>query len=365
MNNKERLQWLDAMRGFTMILVVMYHVAHVSFGMTDKLSSCQPFLVLFRMPLFFFVSGFLAYKAGMQWTGKTLGMLTLKKMKVQIIPAAIFLCVFTALCRKNFLDTLWASLQGPTKGGYWFTWVLLHMFLIYYVCCYVARRLGVTGQDWKGRALLALSLLTAITLYALSYMPPVMKQLDPTFKSFLDWSSLIQTVHYMQYFLLGNIVHRYWQQTQRLMDTQWFFVLVLALAFVGTGDSLVWHNLKFMWRNLPLTVASYTLLMIVVMFFRHYKDAFTREHRIGSALQYIGTRTLDIYLLHFLFLPTLPMVGQWFNHHRHNFVLDFTSSFLMALVVIAFCLLTSNIIRVNPILSEWLFGKKDPPRPSL
>ena len=58
---KERMEWLDAMRGFTMILVVAYHVAQMGFDQSIKHSSSLSFLMLFRMPLFFFVSGFLAY----------------------------------------------------------------------------------------------------------------------------------------------------------------------------------------------------------------------------------------------------------------------------------------------------------------
>ena len=57
---KKRIEWLDAMRGFTMLLVVAYHVAQFGFGENEKTSAALPFLVLFRMPLFFFVSGFLA-----------------------------------------------------------------------------------------------------------------------------------------------------------------------------------------------------------------------------------------------------------------------------------------------------------------
>lgn len=59
---KTRIEWLDAMRGFTMILVVMFHVSNQSFCQLDNSSSSTPFLLLFRMPLFFFVSGFLVYK---------------------------------------------------------------------------------------------------------------------------------------------------------------------------------------------------------------------------------------------------------------------------------------------------------------
>lgn len=356
---KERLQWLDAMRGFTMILVVMYHVAHISFGMTDKYSSCQPFLVLFRMPLFFFVSGFLAGKlmeAGREMTGKVLRSMTLKKMKVQIIPTVVFLCIFTALCRKHFLDTLGDELLSPTKGGYWFTWVLLQMFLIYYTLLYV----GGKFRRWLGEqpVLAYVAFGVSVVLGALIYIPPVMKELNPEFRKFLDYTSLIQTAHYLQYFLFGSIVRYHWQNVQKVMDNRWFPVILLSVAFVATADCLVWHNLKFMWRNLPMTMAAYTLLFTVVMFFRYYKDWFIQEKIVGRSLQYIGTRTLDIYLLHYLFLPSLPMVGHWFNHNRHNFVADFTLSMLVALLVIGFCLVVSNLLRISPVLSEYLFGRK-------
>ena len=78
---------------------------------------------------------------------------------------------------------------------------------------------------------------------------------------------------------------------------------------------------------------------------------------IGSSLQYIGRRTLDIYLLHFLFLPDLPAVGAFFKLHKHNFAIDITLSVLIALVVIAFCIITSNILRISPLFRKYLFGR--------
>ena len=53
---KPRLEWLDALRGFTMIMVVANHVLGLGFGMNGKVSASMQFLVMFRMPLFFFVS---------------------------------------------------------------------------------------------------------------------------------------------------------------------------------------------------------------------------------------------------------------------------------------------------------------------
>ncbi len=363
MTKSNRIEWLDAMRGFTMILVVAYHVAHISFGVTDKFSSVQPLLVLFRMPLFFFVSGFLAYKAKAVWTGKFLLSMSWKKLKVQVIPAFVFLCVSILLLHKSFPNTFISDMKSPTKGGYWFTWVLLHMFLVYYVFAFCEAKLCVLAKrlNWSPSCKwlpLAVLWFVSLALYAVSYMPPVMKQLPQDVQAFLRYSSLIQTIQYLHFFLFGNIVHRYWNKCQTLMDTRWFFIVMAIAAFISAGDFLKWHNLRLMWANIPHTLASYSLLMLVVMSFRHYGDHFTDATLIGRSLKYIGTRTLDIYLLHFLLLPRLPQIGKWLNATRPNFVIDASLSIATALVVIAFCLLISNVLRQNAFFREYLFGKK-------
>ena len=342
----ERLQWLDAMRGFTMILVVAYHVAQMGFGENEKLSASLPFLVLFRMPLFFFVSGFLAYKADFQWTLPNALRLTWKKIKIQVVPALVFLCVFIVLKRNEFWNTFEACMKLPTKGGYWFTWVLLHMFVIYYVVCLVAKK-----RNWPIWVLW----LASVFVYTTVYMP---KYFTYHKDLFFQYSSLIETMKFMQFFLIGNLAHRYWTKLQRLFDTAWFFPIVVTLAFVCCADIFRWHTLRLMWTNLPRTLAMYALLCIVVMFFRHYQQWFTQEKRTGQALQYIGTRTLDVYLLHYILLPKLPMVGQWLNAHQPNFVVDIVLSLSVAMVVIAFCLLVSNLLRVSPFFRLYLFGRK-------
>jgi fucose 4-O-acetylase-like acetyltransferase len=97
----------------------------------------MPFLILFRMPLFFFVSGFLAYKASQVWNLRNLGTLVLKKLRVQLIPTAVFFLLAIALLYKNFWPSVEEELMSPLKGGYWFTVALLWMFLIYYPFAYL------------------------------------------------------------------------------------------------------------------------------------------------------------------------------------------------------------------------------------
>ena len=347
----KRLSWLDALRGFTMILVVAYHVAQVSFHETEKTSAALPFLVLMRMPLFFFVSGFLAYKASFTWTIPNALKLTWKKLKVQVIPALVFMGLFVVFKMKgDIADNFMRLLASPTKGGYWFTWVLLQMFIIYYVCCYFGKSLSPR----KGVLLFA-GWAASVFAYETLYLPKVFTYHEDTF---FAYSSLVQTIRYMQFFLLGNIVRRYWHQAERLFDTSWFFPLVVTLAVVCCADIFQLHTLKKVWVNLPRTTAMYALLLIVVMFFRHYQAWFEEGKRTGRFLSFIGTRTLDIYLLHFLLLPKMPQVGAWLNANQPNFLLSIVLSVSVALVVIAFCLLASQLLRVSPFLQLYLFGKR-------
>ena len=370
-----RLGWLDALRGFTMILVVMNHVALKSFGMQIRWSAALQFFLLFRMPLFFFISGFLAYKASRVWDGHTLRELSVKKMRVQLIPTIVFFLLFLAMIPTTpFVPSLMEALASSMKAGYWFTLVLLYMLLTYYLCSYVGARLHsplsrllsyLTPHSSLHTPRISLhipeillfiiSLCFFETCYLPRYFSWALGHKGPQ-NEFLNYSSLVEMFRYFPFFLYGTIVHRYWDQAQRLMDSRWFYPVVLALAVVMSLEVIKWHTLHMEWASLPHTLAMFLLLSIVFMFFRH-EQAFFGETRFGKGLQFIGRRTLDIYLLHYFFLPKLPMVGQFFFTNRHNFLLDTTASLLVALVIVAFCIITSQLIRVSPFLKKHLFGR--------
>ena len=83
----KRIEYLDAMRGFTILLVVMWHVSYFGLGFdsSDTFNLQQYVFVPLRMPLFFFVSGFLMYKAAFQWNYSNTAQFLKKKVLVQVI----------------------------------------------------------------------------------------------------------------------------------------------------------------------------------------------------------------------------------------------------------------------------------------
>lgn len=55
----KRINFIDQMKGFAILVVVLGHVYLLTFGMGDSL--VYRFCASFQMPLFMFVSGFVAY----------------------------------------------------------------------------------------------------------------------------------------------------------------------------------------------------------------------------------------------------------------------------------------------------------------
>lgn len=344
-----RLEWIDAMRGFTMLLVVANHVSLISFGENLSTSVAMKLLVLFRMPLFFFVSGFLAYRARFLWgAGETLQLLW-KKIRIQLIPTLLFLCIFLILRRGDFVTSFTKAMMGSTKAGYWFTLALLYMFMAYYLFSFLLRKFSRRNLVFAGIWFLS------IAAYETAFLPQQFKY--PTHE-FWRYSSLIQVVIYFHFFMFGNIVRRYWDRIQRLLDSRWFFPLLSVICFLSCTEFLKWHTMRMAWANLPKTVAMYSSLIMVLMFFRHYSRCFTQQTRLGRSLQYVGTRTLDVYLLHYIFLPVMPSVGVWLNANRPNFLLSIACSVSVAVLIIGACLICSNLLRISPLYSEHLFGRK-------
>lgn len=355
---KPRLEWLDALRGFTMIMVVANHVAGMGFGEEWKHSSSIPFLVLFRMPLFFFVSGFLAYKASQVWNLRNLGQLVTKKLKVQIIPTLAFFFLATAILNPHFWPAVERNIHVSMKGGYWFTIALLYMFIIYYLFSYLESKLR-----WRSWIPVTLLFIVSLCFYEACYQPKYFSW-AAGYRGAKDWwyyflndTSFVQVLLFFPFFLYGNIVHRYWQQAQRVMDSKWFFPVITVVVIFCTLDALKWHTMRMAWAIVPLTLAKFLLLTIVFMYFRHYHQYFTKLTFMGATLQYIGRRTLDIYLIHFLFMPELPVVGDFFKSYPHNFVVDIVLSVTLGMVVIGFSIITSNILRISPFFKKWLFGR--------
>lgn len=357
----KRIGYIDAMRGFTMIIVVALHVGTTGFGFSSDpfhLHSISLFCSTFRMPLFFFISGFILYKADREWTLGFSADFIKKKFMVQIVPTTIFFLLFMYMFNWNIKFFLYDS----AKGGFWFTLVLFYYFGAF-VLMKLSQSLFVKlcerakASDKlvaRGESFIELVFVAAIIMLSVAGKVGIINHKTAELLS-------LPYLKYFFFFIMGYHVRQYFDGFVRLIENKYFTALVIILFF---GISLYCLKTGIVANSLALKalfgmIAGTLGIICVFSFFYHYQGSFTPDKAVGNALQYIGKRTLDIYLLHYFFIPRKLYELCEISRYPENFVFNFFVTLTVAAIVIAFCLLVSNLIRVSPLLARVLFGVKD------
>ena len=331
----KRIEYIDALRGFTMFLVVVMHVGGICFGPPE--GSFHGILGIVRMPMFFLISGFVLYKAGVVWNKQQIISFFKKKIPVQLLSPFVFYMVYIHVHKYGFVDSIF---NGP-KFGYWFTFVLFEYFVFYATVRFLVR-------NWWGDVILVIM---GFCFYPFSW--PVIKDALPIPNEILDFLSF-QHWHYFIFFVLGTLLKKYFDTVQCWLDGKWLLPCCILFFFLEIPFFDVLHidgNII----GFPMSLAG---LVIMFSFFRKKQHLFSHETRLGSVFQYVGRRTLDIYLIHYFLLPVeLRKVFTVFHDHSMP-IIEFAVSTLIAFLIIAMCLLIGNIIRLSPLLAHWVFGAK-------
>ncbi|MBQ0089429.1 MAG: acyltransferase [Prevotellaceae bacterium] len=330
----KRIEYIDALRGFTMMLVIMTHVA--TWGLASD--SYNHIFTVFRMPLFFFVSGFVFYKTNYVWNWSNSLKFLHKKLSVQIISPFLFFAAYVFVQNINFIDGLIAE----SKVGYWFTLTLFEFFVIYLLFQQVFRLLHVKDK-WQDIILLGIGLI----FYGVMRHKIIGHSTIVSALGCIHWNKFI-------FFILGTRIRKYFEQFERLLDkTQ--IVLICILVFFGLS---LYPALSYIHEYIQSFVLAITGIIVVFAGFRHYQETFSHSRRIGRIFQFIGRRTLDIYLIHYFFVFSgIASFFEDLNLQDAPFV-SFIICVLVSMCVIAACLLVSQILRISPFLARFLFGQK-------
>lgn len=339
-----RIGYIDALRGLAMILVVYFHIAAYGFGSYEF--GYNDIIERFRMPTFFFISGWLFYKAGRIWNRQAIADMIRKKFMVQIIPTAVFMLLY--LMMFNLMDV---NSFGSDKKGYWFTFVLFEYFVIYILAeAFFNRQDSIKGEMCVFAVILILSL---GAFYYAKYYTRYAAELG-TWKDFLGFLSFVKIRHII-FFWFGTFVRRHFDQFVRLTDNRYVTAIMMTLfaAIIVWPILLSTPNIEY----IAYLAAGISGTVICFTYFRIHKKQFSQETWYGRGLQLIGRRTLDIYLIHYFVLPyDLVQPDVWLPYH-HN-TLFVPMALILALWVVVISLLISSILRVSPLLAKYLFGAK-------
>lgn len=330
----KRIEYIDALRGFTMILVVLSHVAIFCVGAYD-VSNYHHYLQQIRMPLFFLISGFVLYKVDTVWNLKHIVGFLSRKFVVQILSTSLFFVLYAHCCSIDVMQ----GVSDIYKSGYWFTYVLFFFYVFYSIIRFTCRKY----EDY-------VCIVVAGLFYIINW-PPLFNSIpiSEAIKSILS----IPFWCYFCFFLLGTLLRKYFDCVQDLLDRRELIAICVFIYFLLNiyRDVIPGNNEVVV--SFSISISG---IVIIFSFFRTYQKSFSKEKLLGRILQYIGRHTLDIYLLHYFFIPRgLAQAVTVFKDYPMP-VVEFVYSLVIALIIIGFCLLISNVIRLSPTLAHILFG---------
>ena len=326
---KKRIAYLDAIKCLAIMIVIDLHVLKLcGVNHYDALSSQMIYAPV--LPLFFFVSGFLAYRQSINvkdcWNNIR------RKFVFLVIPAVVF-CIGKDLMNHKYL------FRFVTEGmhGYWFTVVLFECFLLYYLIT-----LAIKNAKWRIGVLLLLSL-AGIGMLALD------KGFGPAI------FDLRRLTKYFQFFVLGTLAMKYRPKYEALMNNETVKAALLVSYFLVLF-SLTYDMPSVLHHSLRDVALRYFSTFAIVSFFACQADSFQRETKFNSLVNHIGQNSLAIYLLHYFFLPHFNPRPDWLA--ELNMVTVNLLSMLYTVAITALCLLFIKFLSNSKYIRKYALGKK-------
>lgn len=299
--DKPRLTYIDVAKGLAMLMVVMQHCG-------ASLSQGTAVLCMLDVPLFFVCSGFLAYKVHYDYRKD----IPRKVMRI-LVP---FILAVGAAALFYHLDFAYI-LYDVTKCGYWFLEVLFMMYAILWIINRGSMRLLI----------IASAILEIIFLASAKLLPDIINNIFV----------IPSMARYWPCFVAGVLLRKYdVKHIGRYVGT-----VMLAATVVGMTIHGIPGEIGFI-----LNIIGYASGAILLFYFVKCIEP-TLSVIVRRSLTHIGRYSLTVYIIHFYFVPRLAPLGD-------SFVINFTYTVIISLLVIAVSLLTGRILTFATPLNKVL-----------
>ena len=302
----KRIEYIDYAKCFAILFIVVGHIIQ-SFSVWSTDDPLFKFIYSFHVPLFFFLSGYVAQMTREKGFSKGVRSFLLRKIETLLLPFLIW-----SLVINRYVDilspqpTVLEVFQSPDRG----TWFLLSLFLVQVACTPLLRY-----QKWYVIAL------NIIALAVCSY--------------YINSFFYLNYMHWMPY-VVGLIVAK-WNK----------FVLSPMLATLALIIFMVCEILH------PHPVMASISLGIALLYVCGQIKA---DNAISRQVLSIGQNTLGIYVLHYFFIwavghNVIDMSGL------HN-TLTLTVLMIIAFVISIVCVYITRTLQYFPVVGYLLFGKR-------
>jgi len=278
------------------------------------------------MPLFFFLSGFLAYKNEKIEFFK----MSAKRLRTLLLPYVSAL-ILTEILMGN------VDIFDEYHSGFWFLLVLFEATILFYIVKAIFKDGGIIKE----------LILWTIVYLALFYSNRIVVHY-PNVETLLSYRFLCND---FPYFIMGYFFSKF--NLIQYLRTKWIPSLFMCLWIIFY---LLQVKINFGWRlGYGIGIAA-----ICTLFCYFYPLSL---NRITNKLSVFGKSSLEIYLIHYFLLFSAPAIGRFIvasnsTWNSENVLVETILCLLISVVIIYCCLIIRKIINKNMFLSFVFFGKR-------
>ena len=336
MKSSVRLSYIDASRGFAILLVVIGHVVQYIYKPNNFDSNIVfRMIYAFHMPLFFFLSGYVTRN---NWTYIEFVQTTKKRILQLLIPFIVW-GIFMNLVRHD--EPIYGFLIHPDHG----LWFLFHLLLITIYCNTISL---VSDKFLIGGGKLKLIIVFTVGYIVLS------KVCDWNVN---DYGQISMMKYYYPYYVSGLLLGDYKVKICNMRCTIYVGVIAtLCFAFLSS----MWYRV---YNAIPTNENHYVYILNALLTFRYLTAfvgimgviaLFSKMHILGNSfLVLLGNCSLGIYAIHMVILYTM--------HRMH--ILESTGisyslewGIISTILLLAVTIVIVRQIRRNNYLSLMLIG---------
>lgn len=334
---KERLEYIDWLKGLAMLLVLVGHV--IVFCGLGYDNVFIKHITMMNMPLFFFLNGLVLKDLVSINKGKFL----LKKFTQTILP---FLCwggVLTLFKNKMYLEFF----QDYWKFGYWYLLVLFEFLLFYVILSIVNEKINKKELWWLD--LLVFGCIWLFCSFISRFIPEKINGI-------IDYW---QFIGYLPFFYLGHFINKYKLSDIILRNTS---LVVTVILLIIVPCYILWRNeicLKFINLILPTII----ILLLFTLFMNEDKSncdkSIVKNTFLGGQLSIIGKHTMSIYMIQFFLFRYINLNGVLNPlYNGHNYLLIIIICMVISVLLSYICIIVESILSKSRFLNFVLFGRK-------
>lgn len=321
---QHRLRYIDRIKGFAILLVVIGHVYIFSFGVTDTL--VYKVIASFHMHLFMFISGFVAYVSP---EVEDVYKKVLKRICTYVCPAYLIGFVVSA-----YLQIAPVEIEYVHFNSYWYLKSLA-------IFCGIQLLLLKCRRLWMEMLLI----LVILSLFFFGW------RCSPLLSEML---CLEHNVLFFPFFLCGYYVRRF-NVMGILFKSNWLFTIGLLGYFFFSA--LCFPNDLITELTQRYLVPLMAIIALVYYFHKREKS----DALVDKYFGWLGARTLDIYLYHYFFIINFGVlnIDDWcaLLFLSDNTLIVFLLSLFISIILIHLSVFIGGLLKTSDLVRSILYGQ--------